>query len=87
MDALAESIDRSIRTIITWENNGTSPNAVDLAKMAKIGLDVGYIITARRSEYRQIDSDAGAIELALSALPQAERRILLLSLIATEFRA
>jgi len=87
MAALAESIDRSTGAIVKWESGKASPNAADLAKMAKLGLDVGYIITGRRSEYRAINSDAGAIRVALSALPRAERRILILSLIVAEYSA
>lgn len=35
----------SRRTLIDWEKNSTSPNAVQLSALSEVGVDVNYVIT------------------------------------------
>ncbi|MEW5770333.1 MAG: helix-turn-helix domain-containing protein [Pseudomonadota bacterium] len=37
------------RTLIDWEKGATSPNAVQLAALSAIGVDVLYILTGQRT--------------------------------------
>ena len=47
----------SRRTLIDWEKNATSPNAVQLFALNKIGVDVSYVITGiRKKPKTPIDS-------------------------------
>ncbi|WP_405119473.1 helix-turn-helix domain-containing protein [Pseudomonas leptonychotis] len=38
------------RTLIEWEKGSTSPNAVQIAALSSVGVDVLYVLTGRRAE-------------------------------------
>jgi transcriptional regulator with XRE-family HTH domain len=42
--ALGNALEKSDRTITNWESGNSYPDAVDLLKLADMGLDVGYIL-------------------------------------------
>lgn len=46
---LADSVDASKRTVIDWEKDKTSPTAIQLMAMSKVGVDVSYLITGTRT--------------------------------------
>jgi len=48
-DGLAKECNVSIRTVSSWANGKSMPDAEALAAMASLGMDVQYIVTGQRS--------------------------------------
>ena len=46
--AFAEVVGAAKRTVIDWEKGVSSPNAMQLAALASVGVDVLYILTGQR---------------------------------------
>ena len=46
----AEMAGAKKRTLIDWEKGVSSPTAVQLAALAKVGVDVLFILTGQRSQ-------------------------------------
>lgn len=44
----AEACDVSRGGLLKWEKNESAPNAMALAAMAKLGVDVLYVVTGQR---------------------------------------
>ncbi|MCO1336231.1 helix-turn-helix domain-containing protein [Microbulbifer sp. OS29] len=65
---LGELVGASKRTVIDWEKGVTAPNAVQLAALEDGDIDIGYVITGRRTEVSSAGSDE---ELELLALYRA----------------
>ncbi|MFT0531622.1 helix-turn-helix domain-containing protein [Castellaniella hirudinis] len=58
--AFAEIAGSKKRTLIDWEKGVSSPTAVQLAELAKVGVDVLYVLTGKRSNRatsHDLDSD------------------------------
>lgn len=51
---LGELVGAKKRTIFAWENGLSSPSAVQLESMYRVGLDVSYIITGVRYNHQKI---------------------------------
>lgn len=45
------------RTIIDWEKDRTSPTALQLTALAKVGVDVGYILTGERKQTAESEAN------------------------------
>lgn len=48
--SFAEAADAKKRTLIDWEKGASSPTAQQLGSLAKIGVDVLYVVTGQRSQ-------------------------------------
>ncbi|WKE65054.1 helix-turn-helix transcriptional regulator [Gallaecimonas kandeliae] len=46
----AAQADTKKGTVINWEKDASSPTAVQLAALAKIGVDVLYVVTGQRTQ-------------------------------------
>jgi transcriptional regulator with XRE-family HTH domain len=82
-------------TALKWEQGTTYPTAAALAELAKIGVDVHYVIVGERLDTGNCPAPSALPQTgpaliaaqALALLPLAERRRVLLALIAEVFAA
>ena len=57
LPAFAEAAGAKKRTAIDWQNGTSSPTAAQLAALAKVGVDVRYVVTGERASETQKELD------------------------------
>lgn len=70
----AAAADAAKRTLIDWEKGSTSPSAVQLSALTKIGVDVLYVLTGQRAPLARAAETAA--EYTVDPLSMRERALL-----------
>lgn len=82
-EGLAKVAGVAKNTAINWERDNSSPTAAGLLAFANVGADALFIVTGRRENH---DVAGQTVRQALAMLEPADRRALLLELVAEELR-
>ena len=74
-------------TVINWEKGASSPTGTQFEEMAKVGVDVTYVITGEHNQAAlppSLSADQQMLLEAYQALPVAQQKALLASLLTAE---
>jgi transcriptional regulator with XRE-family HTH domain len=71
-EAFSEAAGGKRRTLIDWEKGVSSPTAVQLSALSRIGVDVLYVVTGQRQGQTQSQSQAPTESATVTSLPPSE---------------
>ncbi|MDR1853465.1 MAG: helix-turn-helix domain-containing protein [Azoarcus sp.] len=63
------------KTVFSWENGRTAPDAFQLCRLAEVGLDLCYVLTGKRDNSRLAAEEAELLANYRQALEPARRAI------------
>lgn len=74
-EQLAEASNRHKQTVLNYENGKRSPDAEYLGSLAGIGMDIGYVVTGRRSGDHYPGREAALLDNYRAADEEGKRMV------------